>query len=266
MACAPGSDPDLRRAPRPALDLHPRNDHLGPELGRIADEETGVALAARAIRRSRAFESRTGLPVDPVMVPPHEELSELAAQGLTAGGYEAVCVSRPYPWIRPLAPFAAPSGRGALSGCGLREVLDGGLPVLLRAGFNAPLEDLVLRAYLGEPLILSDTTTCSPRGLSPWPARPPRSTRWVTFAGGPLASIARAGVRTRRRDDVMDVEMLFRRAILDVPEGVHQLRLDHRALGTAGPGRSSGAPVPAARPVPARRRAYRCWISGGPVS
>ena len=143
------------------------DDHHGAELGRIADEQAAVAVAARALKRSAAFGSRTGLAVDHVMVPPHEELSEFAARGLLAADFEAVCVSRPYPWVRPIAPFAAPAGRGALSGWGARELTDAGLPVLLRAGFNAPLDDLVLRAYLGQPLILYGHHDVLAHGLEP---------------------------------------------------------------------------------------------------
>ena len=39
-------------------------------------------------------------------------------------------------------------------GWGRREIVAGGLPSLPRTGFNAPREDLVLRAFLGQPLIV----------------------------------------------------------------------------------------------------------------
>jgi hypothetical protein len=133
------------------------NDHDGPELGRIASEREGVALAGHALKRARAFERRTGIPVDKVMVPPHEQLSRPAAQGLLAAGFQAVCVSRPYPWIAAepdRSPLVAPPERAALAGWESPEIVVGGLPLLLRAGFNIPREDLVLRAFLGQPLIL----------------------------------------------------------------------------------------------------------------
>jgi hypothetical protein len=133
------------------------NDHDGPELGRITSEREGVALAGHALKRARAFERRTGIPVDKVMVPPHEKLSMPAAQGLLAAGFQAVCVSRPYPWIAAEpdhSPLVAPPERAALAGWESPEIVVGGLPLLLRAGFNIPREDLVLRAFLGQPLIL----------------------------------------------------------------------------------------------------------------
>lgn len=133
------------------------NDHDGPELGRVTSERAGAVLAGHALKRARTFERRTGIPVDKVMVPPHEKLSMPAAQGLLAAGFEAVCVSRPYPWIAAgpdQSPLIAPPDRGALAGWGSPEIVVGGLPLLLRAGFNIPREDLVLRAFLGQPLIL----------------------------------------------------------------------------------------------------------------
>jgi hypothetical protein len=136
------------------------DDHLGPELGRIHSPSEGRALADRALARAAAFQRRTGIPYERVMVPPHEQLTEAAAHGLFTAGFASVCVSRPYPWIAPTRPGAAaalstgPPQRGALAGWEPRELVAGGLPVLLRTGFNAPREDLVLRAFLGQPLIL----------------------------------------------------------------------------------------------------------------
>jgi hypothetical protein len=133
------------------------NDHDGPELGRVTSEREGVALARHALKRARAFERRTGIPMDRVMVPPHEQLSMSAAQGLLAAGFQAVCVSRPYPWIAvepDRSPLVAPPERAAMAGWESPEIVLGGLPLLLRAGFNVPREELVLRAFLGQPLIL----------------------------------------------------------------------------------------------------------------
>jgi hypothetical protein len=136
------------------------NDHLGAELGRIATDRQGYVFARQALARAAAFERRTGIPYERVMVPPHEQLTEPAARGLRAGGFEAICVSRAYPWIRPVrsgpaaALSAGPHERGALVGWSSRETLVGGLPTLPRTGFNAPPEDLVLRAFLGQPLIV----------------------------------------------------------------------------------------------------------------
>ena len=172
------------------------NDHLGPELGRVASESEGIALVGQALQRAAAFQRRTGIPVDRVMVPPHEHCSEPAARGLLACGYEAMCISRPYPWVA--APperwlFAAPPERGALAGWTSREVVASGLPLLLRAGFNAPREDLVLRAFLGQPLILYGHHDLLANGLAVFADAAAAINALGDVCWSGLAGIARAG-------------------------------------------------------------------------
>ncbi len=175
------------------------NNHLGPELGRIDSDAQGLALARQALARAGAFQRRTGVPVERVMVPPHEQLSEPAARGLRAGGFAAVCVSRPYPWIAPRSPLpaaalgAGPPERGALAGWGGRELVAGGLPLLLRAGFDAPREDLVLRAFLGQPLILYGHHDLLADGLDVLAEATAAIDALGAVRWGSLAAIARAG-------------------------------------------------------------------------
>jgi hypothetical protein len=134
------------------------NDHDGAELGRIHGERQAVAVVAQALRRSAAFERRTGLAVDRVMVPPHERLSEPVARALYACGYQAFTATRPYPWLADTLErswLEHPPETGPLVGWNPFDVVAGSLPVLLRADFlHHPREDLVLRAFLGQPLIL----------------------------------------------------------------------------------------------------------------
>jgi hypothetical protein len=133
------------------------------------------------------------------MVPPHEQLSEPAARGLRAGGFAAVCVSRPYPWIAPRSPLpaaalgAGPPERGALAGWGRRELVAGGLPLLLRAGFDAPREDLVLRAFLGQPLILYGHHDLLADGLDVLAEATATIDALGAVRWGSLAAIAQAG-------------------------------------------------------------------------
>jgi hypothetical protein len=212
------------------------NDHRGPELGMVCSSADGTALAAQALARAREFERRTGVAIDKVMVPPHEALSESAARGLLAGGFEAVCASRPYPWIderSARSPLAAPPERGALAAWSSREIVAGGLPMLLRAGFNAPREDLVLRAFLGQPLILyghHDLLADGPEVLSDAAAAIDAlgDVRWSSLAG-----VARAGVETRLAAPTFAVSLLARRACFSVPAGARELRLDAAALRPA---------------------------------
>jgi hypothetical protein len=133
------------------------NDHYGPELSRHASFPENLALARQALERSRSFERRTGLPVDRVMVPPHERISETAAEALRAAGFEGICTTRPYPWIATSSGVSwlrGPVDAGALSGWGPCELVAGGVPMLLRTDFVYPREDHVIRAFLGQPSIL----------------------------------------------------------------------------------------------------------------
>ena len=132
------------------------NDHDGGELGRLASEEEGIALAAQALRRIEDFEGRTGIAVDRVMVPPHEQCSEAAVPGLLRCGFEAITMTRPFPWLaQPPRPWLArPAGADALVGWNPADFA-AGLPVLLRHPLierDAP--ELALRAFLDQPLIL----------------------------------------------------------------------------------------------------------------
>jgi hypothetical protein len=133
------------------------NDHDGPELGRPTREGDALALVAQALRRTADFERRTGLEVDRVMVPPHERLSEPVARALHACGFDAICTTRPYPWVADTPErhwLARPPEAGPLAAWRPVDRVAGGLPVLLRAEFDHPREDLALRAFLGQPLIL----------------------------------------------------------------------------------------------------------------
>jgi hypothetical protein len=134
------------------------NDHDGPELGRPRSDSRALALVAQAVRRTMAFERRTGLAVDRVMVPPHERLSEPVARALCTCGFQAIATTRPYPWLADTLNrswLERPADAGPLVGWRPFDVVAGDLPVLLRADFeHHPREDLALRAFLGQPLIL----------------------------------------------------------------------------------------------------------------
>jgi hypothetical protein len=149
------------------------NDHDGPELGRPRSDAEALPLVAQALRRTATFERRTGIPVDRVMAPPHERLSEPVARALCAWGFRAVTTTRPYPWVadtieRPW--LDRPRDAGPLAAWRPIDRVAGGLPVLLRADFRLhPREDLVLRAFLGQPLILyghHDLLAEGPGGLA----------------------------------------------------------------------------------------------------
>jgi hypothetical protein len=178
------------------------------------------------------FERRTGLRVDRVMVPPHESLSEAAALGLLACGFEAFAGTRPYPWhgvAHDLPWLSRPADAGALVGWEPAEIA-GDLPALLRIDFNHTREELVIRAFLGQPLIMyghEDLLRGGPGQLELACADIRRlgDVRWQSLEG-----IARSSYLTRRRGSTLDVRMLGRHISLDVPDGVAELRVDAEAV------------------------------------
>ena len=213
------------------------NDHDGAELGRERAPADSHALAAQALRRADSFQRRTGVTVDRVMVAPHEQLTEQTARALVQRGFEAICATRPYPWaVNPDQPpwLARPARAGPLAAWESSEVVAGGLPLLLRADFTHPREDLVLRAFLGQPLILYSHHDLFEHGLD----RLADAAAFINGLGetswGSLAQIARTSAQTRCTRGSLEVRMLIPRARVDVPAGVHELRVDATALAPRG--------------------------------
>ncbi len=233
------------------------NDHAGRELARPGSAAEGRALADAALRRVAAFERRAGVAVGRVMVPPHERIAEPAARGLLGAGFEAACMSRPYPWIaEPGRPFLArPAEAGPLVGWRPADAVAGGLPVLLRNTFGHPREDLVLRAFLDQPLLLyghhGDLA-----GLDALAEAAAQVNRLGDVAWRPLPAIARAAADTRRAGATLHVRPWTRRVAVDVPAGVRRLVVE-----PPGELRAPGVPEayaieiePPPEPAPAPRR------------
>ncbi len=141
----PGSSSSLREAISLCIHGHA---HRRNELERFRSVAEARRDLSRALRRVGKLESRSGLRIDRVMVAPHERCSPVATEAMRRLGFEALVIDRANPWrFRP--PAEKP-----LAGWDLAEFVSGGLPVFRREGFGVPLEDLTLRAFLGQPLVL----------------------------------------------------------------------------------------------------------------
>jgi hypothetical protein len=212
------------------------NDHNGGELGRQQTEADGLALAAQALRRTAAFERRTGVAVDRIMVPPHEECSQATAEGLVRSGFEAITMTRPFPWLArpPRTWLARPQGADALVGWHPADFA-GALPVLLRHPLlsrDAP--ELVLRAFLDQALILyGHHDDLAEGGLDVLASAVEEvnrlgKTRWCS-----LSEIVASNFETRLRGSQLGVRPLTRRARVVVPDAVEELLVE---LPPAHPG------------------------------
>ena len=205
------------------------NNHTGRELGQPASEAEGVALAAQALRRARAFERRSGAVVQRVMVPPHEACSESTVRGLLLTGFEAITMTRPFPWLSAAADpwLLHPPGAGPLAGWERTDFVAGGLPVMLRHPIvGRDPSELALRAFLDQPLILYGHHGDLAEGLELFhdvvgEVDALTHPRWCS-----LQEIARAGYETRREGSLLRVRMLARRAEVEVPAGVEAIAVE----------------------------------------
>lgn len=204
------------------------NDHDGGELGRAANEAEATALAAQALRRVEAFERRTGVAVDRLMVPPHEECSEATVRGLLRCGFEGISMTRPYPWLArpPRSWLARPAEADALVGWRAADFTLG-LPLLLRhplSGRSAP--ELALRAFLGQPLILYGHHDDLREGLDVLAAGTEEvnrlgQTRWCR-----LGEIARGAFESRHDGSLLTIRPLSNGVRVEVPEAAERLAVE----------------------------------------
>ncbi len=193
------------------------NDHLKHELARSRSDEDGDRMLAQALRRIRDFERRTELEVSRVMAAPHGVCSKASMTSLFRLGYEAIAISRPYPWR------SAPPPDRPLAGWWPAEIVAGGLPVLPRYHLRADPDDRVLRAYLDHPLILYGHHDDVKDGMGILrdvadDLRRLGEIRWMS-----LRDIARSNFFQRRRGDRLEIRAFTRHLLVDVPEGVTRL-------------------------------------------
>jgi hypothetical protein len=193
------------------------NDHIARELARPADDEEALRVAAQALRRIEAFEQRTRVSVARLMTPPHGRCSEPSMRALLRTGFEAACVSRPYPWLdRP------PADR-PLAGWGPADFVAGGFPVLPRYPLGGPWDEVVLRAFLDQPLIPyghHDDLAPGPEAIADAAAGIERlgEVQWL-----PPGEIARSNVALRQEGNELHVLLFARRARLTIPEGIERV-------------------------------------------
>jgi hypothetical protein len=195
------------------------NDHAAHELGRLENDAQAGAAVAQALRRIAAVERRCGVKVERVMVPPYEDCSRPALRAMFRLGVEATSVSRPHPW------YVGPPAESALAGWWPAELVEGGLPVLPRYPLCGDRDDLPLRAYLGQPLILYGHHWDFADGLDLLAQAAGEINALGDVQWGPLGRVARAGYATRIVEDTLLVRMFTRRVAVEVPGGVRRVRV-----------------------------------------
>jgi GR25 family glycosyltransferase involved in LPS biosynthesis len=225
----------FREAPDRLSILVHGNDHIAAELARPASADQADHVVAGALRRIAAFEQRARIGVSRVMAPPHERIAAPMMEALQRAGFEGVCMTRPYPWLQGegMSWLTRPAEAGAATGFGPHEVV-GGLPVLLRRSLETEREDLVLRAFLDQPLILYGHHEDVATGLDGLAQAAADVNRLGDVTWASLADIARTSMETRREGRVLHVRPGARRLRIAVPEGVDEVRLAPAAVLDAG--------------------------------
>jgi hypothetical protein len=134
------------------------NRHVKHELARLTNDDRALREMSQALRRIRRLEKRTGLRVSRVMAPPHGVYSPTVARALARLELRALCISNAYPWVQPDA------ARQPLAGWRPADFVEG-LPIIPRHHIAGDSEELVLRAFLRQPLVIYGHHTDAAHGL-----------------------------------------------------------------------------------------------------
>jgi hypothetical protein len=209
---------------RLSLALH-GNDHVKRELEQPLSREARRALLAQALRRADAFEARSGVTVARVMVPPHGSTSREMVIEMPGFGIEAMSDSRPFPWL------AAPPPEAPLAGWHPVDVVDGGLPVVPRYHLTRSRDDLRLRAFLGQPLILYGHHTDLAAGPDVLVSAADDIRAAAPIEWLPVGEIARSNYLTRLEGGRVLIKLLNPVAEVRVPDAADEVVIDAGLLG-----------------------------------
>jgi hypothetical protein len=191
------------------------NNHTRHELRRIQDVDRASALAAQALERIGVVQ-RSGVAIAPVMVPPHGVASVAMCEGCLRAGFDALCADWPYWWL------TEPSAVSPLSGWRPLDRL-GGLPLIPRRhAVASDLDDLVFRAFLGQPLVLYAHHTDLRVGLDVLGARAAEVRSLGVDSWQSLGRIGQDVASRYRRGASIEFMLHSRTAHIEIPEGVYQ--------------------------------------------
>lgn len=196
------------------------NDHVRRELEAPRSSEATDALLAQALRRIAAFERRSGVAVGRIMVPPHGACSRRTLERMPRFDFEALCLSRPHPWL-DAAPPDEP-----LAGWAPADRVAGGMPVIPRIPLARAEEEVVVRAFLDHPLIVYGHHADLRDGLGVLERVASRIDALGSVTWRSPVEIARSNWSSRREGAVLAVRPFARRLTVELPTGVEAVRVD----------------------------------------
>ena len=195
------------------------NNHVSHELAKFRSDDEAMSCLAQALRRVKRFEKRSNVLISRVIAPPHGVCSQRAMITMLRLGFEGICVSRPYPWLQ------GPPREMPLAGWCPADLVAGGLPVIPRYHLNAPRDDLVFRAFLGQPLILYGHHDDASSGMEAFSAAAEQIRSLGEVQWCSLEQIVRSNFATRRTGKRIYVRNYSNNLDIRIPDGVSELVL-----------------------------------------
>jgi hypothetical protein len=188
-------------------------DHLARELDRGNSPDDLRHRLAQALRRIDRFERRYGISVSRVMIAPHGTCSTVTLDQLLALGFDGASLEWPYWWLD--------ATEDVLAGWEPADFSVSALPVMPRHHVAGLPDELVLRAYLRQPLIVYGHHGDLADGLEPLERTASLINELDQTEWSELRRIAEATYRIRRIDDDCAVLQSFSaRARVRVPAGL----------------------------------------------
>lgn len=196
--------------------------HENRELAATPPAPVRLAAVARAMNQVAGFERRTGVTVSRVMCPPHGQASAEYLSTLGQLGLEAFTACNPNPWL----PEESPSTGSPLLGWRAADFVSGALPLMTRRHMCERLDDLVLKAFLDQPLFLYGHHWDLSDGLD----RLAHVAEFVNRLGDVHWCAAHELVRgtflQRQECETLALRPLARKLEVAVPAGTAELRLE----------------------------------------
>ncbi len=196
------------------------NNHLRRELDRPMPMAERVALLQQALRRIEKFERKTGLSVSRVLAPPHGACAEDSLRAALQTGFESACISRPEPWRVSRQPGSATVGMSPA------DHVAGGFPVIPRHKLGDDWDDLVLRAYLNQPLILYGHHADFRDGLDVLASAAANINRLGDVRWCSVGEISRSNFASRTSGDRIDLRLYSRAVTIATGDRSRSLSVD----------------------------------------
>lgn len=198
------------------------NNHVVNELGRSRSDHDALATAAQALRRASAFEARTGVEVSRVMVPPFEVCNETMMRALLRVGFEGICTETPF---HKRSGISVPA-EWLLAEWHPADFVAGGLPALPRYPLGRDPDEVVLRAYLDQPLLLFGHHDDLADGLEILANRAALISSLGEVSWLSLGHVSRSNYLRNRNGSRLRLCPLSRQVVLEEMDGVEEMVIE----------------------------------------